>query len=108
VRLGEVALALQVTLEFAGHHSDFRVLARELAKALHVVHHFGLREVEVQLLQADGEALELLAEEGFHAGLNVIAGGTRNPLRGSECTRNHVRAHGDGSRLEAGMTCSAR
>ena len=60
-RLAEVAATLGVEI-------DPDAPAGELAKALHVVHHVRLRQEEVQFLQADGEALELLAEEWFHGG----------------------------------------
>ena len=65
-RLRQVALALQEALEQAGHLAHLGVLARERAVALHVLHHLGLLQEEVQFLQADRVAFELLAEKGFH------------------------------------------
>jgi len=40
--------------------------ARERAEALHILDDFRLLKEKVQLLEADGVAFELLAEEGFH------------------------------------------
>jgi hypothetical protein len=60
------------------------VLARERAKARHVVHHVRLLQEKVELLQADGVALELLAEKGFHEGLATGKAGNLGS-RGVDC-----------------------
>ena len=69
--LGQVGLALPEPLVQAGHLAHLGVFARERAEPVHVADHVRLREEEVQLIEADGIAVELLAEKGFHCWLEI-------------------------------------
>jgi len=57
------------------------VLAGEGAEALHVLHHVGLLQEEVQLLQADRIALELLAEKGLQGEVGRWTWGVQREVR---------------------------
>ncbi len=89
IGLRQGALVAQEAFKQCRNHADLGVLARERAETVHVLDHFGLLQEEVEFLEADGVAFELLAEEGFHRGalsLRAIPGGIlrirRNPGRG--------------------------
>ena len=51
-----------------GYFADLGMLACQCAKALHVGHDVRLRQEEVQFLQSDRVAFELLAQKLFHRG----------------------------------------
>jgi hypothetical protein len=68
LRVGEVALTLFELAKLLDQPGDLGVLARQLAKALHVARDARVAERRVELVQAQREALELLAEGVFHAG----------------------------------------
>ena len=64
---GQVGLALEPAGVAAGDLRDLGMLAREHAVLRHVGHDVFAREQEVELLQAPGVALQLVAEKRFHA-----------------------------------------
>ena len=63
---GEIALAPLVAAEQVDQRARLGVLAAELAVALLVCGDAAVGEQRVELAEAQGEALELLAEGGFH------------------------------------------
>ena len=63
---GEVAFALLVATEALDQRRRLRMLARQLAKALHVGSDARIGQRGVEFGEAHGEALELLAEGVFH------------------------------------------
>ena len=67
LRRAQVGLALLIARPAAGHGGDLGVLAREGQELGHVGHDVRAGEEEVQLAQAVGVALELVADEGLHA-----------------------------------------
>ena len=64
----EIAFALFELPKLLDQPGDLGVLARQLAKALHVARDARVAERRVEFVQAQREALELLAEGVFHAG----------------------------------------